>query len=177
MITDSRNTKTVLRSIFRYYGSEVSALKDSYGNCLGSRQFCPLPLNSSQVFASTKVRIPFCKKDGATGYFNICAVEKLCAVESEKEKDPVKTIIVLEGNHQIRSHYSLKNVKRSISLGHAVWERYCLLHNPDALRLRTARHKPASPETINFRKNLIFKLVTDDDDGEEDDSGSNILSN
>lgn len=174
MITDSRKTKTVLKSIFRYYGSEVPALKDSYGSCLGSKQFCPLPLNSSQVFASTKVRIPFCKKDGATGYFNICAVEKICKVEPEKEEDPIKTIIVLEGKHQVYSHYSLKNVERSIRLGRAARERYCLLHNPDALSLRANRYKPGAAETINFKKHLIFKLVTDDD-ADDDDSGSNPL--
>ncbi|MBL0385468.1 hypothetical protein JJB07_02300 [Tumebacillus sp. ITR2] len=65
---DPRTVSVLLKGIARYYGVDLTAVRERYGDILGKRLHVPLPFSSGLVLIPLKMRIPRIAKDGTTGY-------------------------------------------------------------------------------------------------------------
>ncbi|MCX7569521.1 hypothetical protein OS242_06065 [Tumebacillus sp. DT12] len=68
---DPRPVPVVLKGIARYFGVDLTAVRERYGDILGRRLHVPLPLAPDLVLVPVKMRQPRVPKDGTTGY--VCA--------------------------------------------------------------------------------------------------------
>ena len=74
---DPRPVPAVLKGIARYFGVDLTALRERYGEILGKRLNVPLPLSPHLVLAPLKMRQPCVPKDGTTGYVAARYVERV----------------------------------------------------------------------------------------------------
>ncbi|KEO83306.1 hypothetical protein [Tumebacillus flagellatus] len=65
---DPRPVPAVLKGIARYYGVDLTAVRERYGDILGKRLHVPLPFSPRLVLIPLKMRTPRVAKDGTTGY-------------------------------------------------------------------------------------------------------------
>ncbi|PWK16237.1 hypothetical protein [Tumebacillus permanentifrigoris] len=65
---DPRPVPVVLKGIARYYGVDLTAVRERYGDILGKRLHVPLPFSTHLVLVPLKMRTPRVAKDGTTGY-------------------------------------------------------------------------------------------------------------
>lgn len=71
---DPRPVPAVLKGIARYFGVDLTAVREHYGEILGKRLYVPLPFSPTLVLIPLKMRTPFVAKDGTTGYLAARAV-------------------------------------------------------------------------------------------------------
>jgi hypothetical protein len=74
---DPRPVPAVLKGIARYFGVDLAALRERYGEILGKRLNVPLPLSPHLVLTPLKMRQPCVPKDGTTGYVTTQWVERV----------------------------------------------------------------------------------------------------
>jgi len=169
---DQRSLKSCLRNIARHYSVDLPALRCSIGELLDLSNNAPLPFHRHLVFIPIKVRKPLTRSDGATGYVNLSAIERILPAKKDNPEE-ISCYLQLAGGHLVPSLHSVFTVKRKIRQGQRALKYHLSLH-----------FKPSYPgidssepcietnlKRINFSKNLVFKLITDEDD-DEDDEGS-----
>lgn len=179
MQEDQRSLKSCLRSIARNYSIDLPVLRCSIGELLDCRNNAPLPFHRHLVFIPIKVRKPLTKSDGATGFVNLLAIERILPAEKDNLQE-ICCYLQLTGGHQVPSLRSVSNVKRKIRQGKRALDYYLSLYfdqtNPGTDNLEPCIK--VNRKRINFSKSLIFKLITDeddDDDGEENDNNSGVF--
>lgn len=163
---DSRKTKTVLQSIGYYFGANLEVLQSSYGKMFNCKLSCPYAFSKNHIYIPVKVRSPFVKKDGATGYINFNAFKGLEINSPDSTDHQVKCFILLSGEHRIASHLLPQKIKERINLAQSVQERYCYLHADYSIDLINHNNKNAARE-IKIKKGLYFKLVPEDEEDED----------
>lgn len=167
VIYDSRKTKTVLNNIAHYFGSDLTVLRSNYGKKFNCNLYCPYPFSKKHVYVPIKVRSPFAKKDGATGYFKLSAFKGLELNARDSADCRVKCNILLSGEHRISSQISTSKIEERINLASSIREHYCLVHEQFSIKLKPKDlGKKGSTKFIKINKGLYIKIVTDD---EEDD--------
>jgi len=77
---DPRPVTVVLKGIARWFGVDLTALRERYGEILGRKLNVPLPLSPKLVLLPLKMRTPLVQKDGTTGYVVTRLVERIVPV-------------------------------------------------------------------------------------------------
>ena len=122
VIEDRRTLRWIIRKLARIYAIDLEALRQNYGKHLYLSQGVPLPFSKRLVFVPLKFRRVIGENDGAGGYVNICAVEK---VEDYSDGDAsYKSRIYLSGNQVIPCLFTRKTVERRLRSGDHAYERY-----------------------------------------------------
>ena len=80
---DPHPVPVVLKGIARYFGVDLTAIRERYGDILGKRLHVPLPLSGQLVLLPVKMRRPRIAKDGTTGYVAAHLVEEVRAARTE----------------------------------------------------------------------------------------------
>ncbi|MCT4617853.1 MAG: hypothetical protein N4A62_00435 [Marinisporobacter sp.] len=105
---DQRKIKTVLKIIAKYHEVHIETYKEKYAKVLHQRLNIPIYLNKKLLLVPLKMRKPKFKKDGAKGYINLYAIEKII----EKE---TSTLVKLKNNIEITVFNKLKTVQNQIN--------------------------------------------------------------
>jgi hypothetical protein len=74
---DPRPVKAVLRQVVRYFGIDLTAVRERYGDILGRKLHVPIPLSAHLVLVPLKMRTPRIQKDGTTGYIATHVVQRV----------------------------------------------------------------------------------------------------
>lgn len=74
---DPRPVPAVLKQIGRYFGVDLTAIRERYGEILGRKLHVPIPLSPHLVLIPLKMRTPRVQKDGTTGYIVRQIVERV----------------------------------------------------------------------------------------------------
>ena len=175
MQEDNRTLKTYLRRIARHYHVDLPALRASTGELLDCSNNAPLTFHRHLVFIPVKVRKPLSRSDGATGFVNLSSIEKVVPAEANHPED-VRCYLQLKSGHLIPSLHYIVNVKRRIRQGQRALTYYLgLYHHQETADTFEPFSKTTTNKKINFSRNLIFKLITDDDDEDDGNGGFNPL--
>ncbi len=121
VIEDSRTLRWVIKKIARVFAADLEALRHNYGSYLSLSQGVPLPFSDKLVMVPLKLRRVISENDGAGGYINMCAVEK---VEDYIDDEIYKSRIHLTGDRVIPCIFARKTVERRLRSGEHARERY-----------------------------------------------------
>ena len=174
MQEDNRTLKTYLRRIARHYHVDLPALRASTGELLDCSNNAPLTFHRHLVFIPVKVRKPLSRSDGATGFVNLSSIEKVVPAEANHPED-VRCYLQLKNGQLIPSLHYIVNVKRKIRQGQRALDYYLCLHHDQKTADTFEPFSKTTNNKINFSRNLIFKLITDDDDEDDGNGGFNPL--
>ncbi|NLZ27441.1 MAG: hypothetical protein GX887_00570 [Firmicutes bacterium] len=130
---DRRTTRWVIRRMARAFAVDLEALRQDYGQYLGISQGVPLPISEDLVMVPLKLRQVIGRNDGAGGYVNICAVQK---VEKYPGEGIFKSRIHLTGGKCLPCVFNCKTVERRFCTGEIARERYIRNHGSAAFLLR-----------------------------------------
>ena len=108
---------TVLKQIIRHFGYDLVSLRRNYCAYFACGQSVPLPLCQSLVLVPIKMRLPHTGDDGATGYINLKAVEKIATTDQPAENGGEKCRIYLKGGQAVPSYISQKATEKRIAQG------------------------------------------------------------
>jgi hypothetical protein len=106
---DPRPVPLVLKSVARYYGVDLVAVRERYGDILGRRLNVPLPLSPHLVLIPLKMRLPRVQKDGTTGYVATRCIERIRPCE-----EPNRCCLLLGGVVEVECLQSLEFVKQQV---------------------------------------------------------------
>ncbi|MFY9115321.1 MAG: hypothetical protein WAO23_08805 [Dethiobacteria bacterium] len=162
--TDRRTTRWIIRKLARIFAVDLEALRHNYGQYLGISQGVPLPINKDLVMVPLKLRRIIGKNDGAGGYVNICAVQK---VEEYTDLDGFKSRIHLVGGQFISCIFNPKTVERRLCSGEIARERYIGNHegvgipfmNSFAVREGEGNAEEMPPELLIAIGKLLWKSL------------------
>ena len=87
ILEDKRSIKWMIGRAARHHGTELYAMRESYGKYLGCYYGVPLPFTSTLVLVPVQSRLIYGTNDGACGYVNaraIINIEKITPEEAEK---------------------------------------------------------------------------------------------
>lgn len=110
-----KTIKTIISNLCKYYHLDLTASNTTYGNLLSIKKYPPIPLTHDQIFIPIKTRIPIAKHDGAHGFVNINAIEKVVTSKSENN-----SIIYLSNNKTIKVYSKDCTIQRNINNGEIV---------------------------------------------------------
>ncbi|NLI70871.1 MAG: hypothetical protein GX364_08425 [Firmicutes bacterium] len=130
---DRRTTRWVIRRMARVFSIDLEALRKDYGQYLGISQGVPLPISEDLVMVPLKLRQVIGKNDGAGGYVNICAVQK---VEEYPDKGVFKSRIHLTGGNYLPCVFNCRTVERRFCSGEIARERYIRNHGRASFLLK-----------------------------------------
>ncbi|MGZ4031712.1 MAG: hypothetical protein ACXVP5_09125 [Tumebacillaceae bacterium] len=106
---DPRPVPAVLRQIARYFGVDLTAVRERYGDILGRKLHVPIPLAPQLVLMPLKMRTPRIQKDGTTGYIATDVVQRVIPdVESTRCK------LEVEGNGRVECLQSSEFAKQQL---------------------------------------------------------------
>ncbi len=108
---------TVLKQIIRHFGYDLTTLRRNYCAYFACGQSVPLPLCHSLVLVPIKMRLPHTGDDGATGYINLQAVDKIAEPAQVEENGSEKCRIYLKGGQAVPSYISHKTIKQRLARG------------------------------------------------------------
>ncbi|HLR34100.1 MAG TPA: hypothetical protein VK071_02090 [Tissierellales bacterium] len=108
-----KNLRSVLNLLAKYFFLDLKESRKYLGGLLNIKNLVPIPFNKENIFIPVKIRKPYFKNDGATGYININSIDKL-------ERQESKTLIYLKGNHKILCLNSLETANKHVKNGHIV---------------------------------------------------------
>lgn len=117
---DNRVVKTVLKALCRYYAVHVEHCREKYGKLIHQRLHVPLPIHRDLLLIPMKVRKPMFRKDGACGYINLYAIDKI------KEKGDY-SIFVLKNGIEVECLQRLRTVHQHINHARLV-EKHAFFH-------------------------------------------------
>lgn len=100
--------KSFLKKLYFMHSIDLIAQKNKFKK-LGIHQNAPIILDD-QIFIKVRVRKPIGKSDGAYGYVNIQAVDKI------KQKDE-NTIVILNTGQEIISRDSYNTLAKNLMIG------------------------------------------------------------
>ena len=163
---DTRRISTIVKNAARYYSADLDSIRKSYGEKLGCTHNVPLPLGMGMVLVPFKMRKPHTRKDGATGYVNLCAVEDIIAAEPEEKEEGIRCHLLLKSGLRVPSFCSVKNTADRLRKGRLARERYYFLNvsgRENSFKPGTDRSESNKLNRINFRKGLLFRLIPDED--------------
>lgn len=118
--------RTFLKRCVRYFGNDLTALRQVYGQVIGKRYQIPLPLSIQFTLVPFKVRKPV-GVQGAYGWF---VAEK---IQGLKRQSRVRTVIHLVGNHRVNGQQSLESCEQQLRHVLLVKNHYTTLHKPQAV--------------------------------------------
>jgi len=142
VVEDRRSPRWILKMIARYFGADLEALREGYGEYLGCYHGVPLPLSEGIVLAPLRMRRIVGENDGASGYVNALLVRRVepygksCIKENEKQ-----CCVVLEGEIQLPCLLKRGTVEKKIRSGILAYERY--------RSLRWNHYTPVAAGTVN----------------------------
>jgi hypothetical protein len=102
--------KTILKLICKYYGVDINAIRQKYGNIVNQKIIVPLPLSYDVLLIPFKMRKPIFLKDGSYGYINIFSIEEIY------EKDKITKIMLTNGK-EVKCFNKLKTAKEHLNKG------------------------------------------------------------
>jgi hypothetical protein len=80
-----RTCKTVLRNLARFYGVDLSAVREYYGSSINKKQGVPIPMTANLLLIPVKVRKnPLGENDGTLGYVNFGEIKEVADGEAGK---------------------------------------------------------------------------------------------
>lgn len=91
---DPRPVPAVLKQVARYFGYDLTAVRERYGGILGRKLHIPIPLSAHLVLVPLKMRTPRIQKDGTTGYIATHVVQR---VIPDREKTRCKLEVLGNG--------------------------------------------------------------------------------
>lgn len=108
--------KTVIKNLCEFYHLDLKSSNKSFGQLLSIKKHHPVPFNEDNVFIQAKTRVPIGRHDGAYGYINIDAIERVKTLK----KDEDRTLIYLKGKRSIEVLCKEITIYRSINNGEIV---------------------------------------------------------
>ncbi len=113
-----RTCKTVLRNLARFYGVDLSAVREYYGSSINKKQGVPIPMTANLLLIPVKVRKnPLGENDGTLGYVNFREIKQVangedgkCYITFQCDKD----LLVLVSQATMREY--MKNARLVESL-------------------------------------------------------------
>lgn len=153
--TDQRTVKTVLKIIAKHHEVHIETYKEKYAKVLHQRLNVPIYLNKKLLLVPLKMRKPKFKKDGAKGYINLYAIEKII----EKE---TSTLVKLKNNIEITVFNKLKTVQNQINKAKFIEIEVLLKTKDEAAEIKdfyTAYKTPATKGDVARLQEEIEKLT------------------
>ena len=140
VMDDRRTMRWAIRKVARVFAADLEVLRKNYGNYLSLSQGVPLPFSDKLVLVPLKLRRVIGENDGAVGYVNVLAAEKVedhpdpdkdkeKDNEKDNEKDKFKSIIHLTGNQAIPCFFTRKTAERRLRTGWFARERLLYSNN------------------------------------------------
>lgn len=120
-VEDSRTMRWILKKLAQHFAVDLESLRKRFGSYLGVTRGVPLPLREELVLIPFKFRKIIGDNDGAGGYVNLKAVER---VEDFPAGDGLKSRIILRHNYVVPCYYSRKTVEQRLRAGELVSDKY-----------------------------------------------------
>ncbi len=161
---DNRRLQTVLKGTVSYYDADLAMLRKNYKDYLDCSQGIPLPLTPQLVLVPLKMRSALSRKDGATGYVNLCDIKEITADDTQPGGEAVKCRLLLSGGHSLPSLYNLKSTKKRLNYGRQALVRHCSLKSsclcgtPESLTEQALAE--VQKKLFSITK-LFYELLTD----------------
>lgn len=106
-----KSIRSFLKELYFMHSIDFIAQKNKFKK-IGIHQNAPLILDD-QVFIKVRVRKPIGKSDGAYGYVNVKAVERIKTIEE-------KTVLVLNTGQEIVSRDSYNTLAKNLMIGRSL---------------------------------------------------------
>ena len=106
-----KSIRSFLKELYFMHSIDFIAQKNKFKK-IGIHQNAPLILDD-QVFIKVRVRKPIGKSDGAYGYVNVKAVERIKTIED-------KTVLVLNTGQEIVSRDSYNTLAKNLMIGRSL---------------------------------------------------------
>lgn len=110
-----------LKELAYYYGVDLTALRNMYGQALGRKQLIPLPFAGDWILVPLKVRVPIGKQT-AYGWFVPQMVQRV------NKTGPRETRLHLVGPHEVLVYHSLEFYHMQMRHVTLVQHRYYQIH-------------------------------------------------
>ena len=128
VIIDKRRIRTVLKQIAYHYNADVAYLRQKYGKIVNCSLTVPLPLSLHLVLVPIKMRLPKFEQDGAIGYINACAVQKIETISQPAGKTGPRCLVCLTGGFKLTCYISLSKMEERLSKSDHALTHFKTLH-------------------------------------------------
>jgi len=105
-----RNIKTCITAMADYYCVNMQANRRVYGKTLNIANKVPYVFSDKRIMVQYKSRVPICKKDGASGYFDVHYFDGF--VEEDGGG-----YILLKNGHKLKLEQKIESCKKYVNYG------------------------------------------------------------
>lgn len=110
-----KTIKTTIKNMCRYYHLDLKSSNKTYGEILSIKRSPPIPFGRDKVFIKVKTRIPLARDDGAYGYINLSAIEKISSIKENK-----RTLVCLKNQQFLEVYGKIETINKNIKNGEIV---------------------------------------------------------
>ncbi len=123
IIIEEKSIKSALKTVAKYYGADIKALRLKYGKIIGRKNTVPIPLAPELILVPFKIRKPMISWDGTIGYVSYRQIKGIIGDHNINE-----SIITLRCGLDVRCLNKKTTAERHIRDAEIVYKSYISLY-------------------------------------------------